>query len=159
SQSTVWILPLQSMREQYVLRCKQHGLSHGVWSLEMMQGRTPPLHILVSVENADLDSFLRYIMKLVADGRIARIIVDEAHLVLLHELFREVMNTLHWAGAQGVQIVLLSATVPPSLEGELFNKFGVKVYTVCRTRTSRPNLSYNVIRADSVVDKLDEMVT
>jgi len=157
TRSTVWILPLRSMHEQYLVRCQKNRLSCRTWSPEMSKV-APPLHILVAVESVDSPVFHLYIEKLVSDRRLARIVVDEAHLTLTHDSFRPVMNTLGWAGKQSIQIVLQSATVPPSLETELFQKFDIDIYRVCRTETCRPNISYNVFRSYSVSAKVDDLV-
>jgi superfamily II DNA/RNA helicase len=56
------------------------------------------------------------------------------------------MHTLGWLGQQNIQIVLTTATLPPSLEQDLFKAVGITTATVCRSKTNRPNISFNVVR-------------
>lgn len=119
----------------------------------------PPQHILVTIEHFDTNAFHQFIMALVYGRRISRLAIDEAHLALTHDSFRDIMDTLHWLGSVGVQIVLLSATVGPSLVKDVFDKFGITQYVVCREKTHRPNISFNVIRTSNCAATLDQMVT
>jgi hypothetical protein len=155
-QSTVWILPLSSMHEQYRTRSREQNVTCGTWGYSMSTS-CPPINILVTIETSDSDQFHEFIIELVSFGRLSRIIIDEAHLVLLHQLFRPVMKTLQWAGQRGIQVVLQTATMPPSLEERMFHAFGITAYKVCRTRTCRPNISYNVCRVDDIHQELLEL--
>jgi Helicase conserved C-terminal domain len=111
----------------------------------------------VTIETTDSDRFHAFVVELISFGRLSRMIVDEAHLALLHKLFRPVMKTLQWAGQRDIQIVLQTATMPPSLEERMFHAFGLTTYKVCRTRTCRPNISYNVRRVDDIHKSLLEL--
>lgn len=146
------------MHEQYKTRCAEHGMTYEVWS-SSTSSSTPPRNILVTIESTDSASFHEYLHILITSGRLARIIVDEAHLAMLHDSFRPIMLTLIWAGKQNVQVVLQSATCPPHLVPELFAKFGISQYTICRGKTCRPNVSYNVIRTkvSDMEDRLDRL--
>jgi superfamily II DNA helicase RecQ len=86
---------------------------------------------------------------------LGRVIVDEAHLAMTHQAFRDIMKMLKWLSAMGVQIVLMSASVRPSLEGLLFEKFGITNYVICRERTSRPNICYSVVSAVDIEQELE----
>jgi Helicase conserved C-terminal domain len=148
-RSTFWILPLLSMHEQYLLRCKNYGMTCETWS-PRTSVTNPPTNILVTIEQTQGAAFHEYVHKMHSAGsRIARVIVDEAHLTLTHKSFRPVMAALEWLGQQDIQLVLQTATMPPSLEEQLFNAFGVSVYVVCRSKTPRPNISYQVVRCQS----------
>lgn len=106
----------------------------------------PPLNILLTIDQSEYENFRTFTRKLLTHARLARIIVDEAHLVLTHASFRPIMSILQWIGGLGVQIVLQTATLPPSLVGKLFSTFGITTAVVCRTPTPRPNISFNVVR-------------
>ena len=155
-QSTIWILPLSSMHEQYRTRCREQDVTCGTWDYDM-SASSPPIHILVTIETTDSDKFHQFVIELIVNGQLSRTIVDEAHLVLLHGLFRPVMKTLQWVGQSGIQIVLQTATMPPSLEERMFHAFGLTTYRVCRTRTCRPNISYHVRRVDNIHQELFEL--
>jgi superfamily II DNA helicase RecQ len=107
----------------------------------------PPQAIIVAIDSTSWEVFQDFMRKLQANNRLARIIVDEAHLALEHESFRPVMGLLKWIGGLGVQIVLQTATLPPTQEQALLNIFGITMCHVSHTETPRPNISYNVVRA------------
>lgn len=92
------------------------------------------------------------ISALVMKNQLARIVIDEAHLVLLHADFRPIMNLLQWIASIPVQILLMTATLPPSLEEPLFTAVGVTSAVVIRAPTPRPNISVRVVRAQSQID-------
>jgi superfamily II DNA helicase RecQ len=142
-RTTFWVLPLLSMHEQYHTRSKQHAISCESWTKDTA---VPPTNLLITIEQTMSGMFHRYAASLAATSRISRVIVDEAHLLLTHESFRPVMGTLQWLGQQGVQVVLQTATLPPTLEPDLFAALGITSYRICRSKTSRSNISYNVIR-------------
>lgn len=152
-KTTVWILPLMSMHEQYLTRCREHGLSCEVWTTTTSHTH-PPSNLLVSIEVTEATSFHSYTSRMFSSRRLSRFVVDEAHLGLTHDAFRAVMSTLHWLGSANVPIVLLSATVGPSLVKDLFAKYGITRSTVFRERTHRPNLSYNVTRTPKPEEEL-----
>jgi superfamily II DNA helicase RecQ len=143
----VWILPLRSLHEQYHFRCKQYDISCDVWSAEMSD-LYPPSAIIVAVESTDWGLFRVFVQKLHVNDRLARIVVDESQLTLMHAGFRPVMGTLKWLGGLGLQIIQLTATLPPSLEQDLFGVFGITSCYISRTATPRSNISYNVVRSE-----------
>lgn len=107
----------------------------------------PPSAVIVAVECTDWEVFRVFVQKLHINDRLARIIVDESQLTLMHVEFRPVMGTLKWLGGLGLQIVQLTATLPPSLEQDLLDVFGITSCYISRTPTPRWNISYNVVRS------------
>jgi superfamily II DNA helicase RecQ len=132
------------MQQQLERVCRENNATCESWNYNS-RANNPPTIILVTVEKTVDPQFHEYVVQLVNENRLARIIVDEAHLAVAH-LFRSIMHTLIWAASRGVQLVLQTATMPPSIEGLIFKAFGVTAYSVVRASTARPNISYNVIR-------------
>ena len=145
------------MHEQYHLRCKSHHMSCQTWS-PATSPDNPPSHILVTIQHSDSVVFHTFISRLVSSRHLSRAVVDEAHIVLTHDMFRAVMKTLRWLGSIACQILLLSATVGPSLVDDLFEAFGITHYIVLREPTNRPNLSFNVTHSSTPHQTLDYMV-
>jgi len=145
------------MHEQYKLRTREQGISCESWTTQL-SANNAPRHILAAVEQSEGPKFQDFVCQLVMLGLLARIILDELHLVLTHAEFRPVMHTIEWAGRQNVQIVGQTATLPPSLEASAFAKLGITNYAVCRSKTTRPNISYKVIRSFDAYSKLRELV-
>lgn len=145
------------MHEQYKFRTRQQGVSCESWTPQLSPNNLPR-HILAAVEQSEALVFQDFVAQLVALGLLARIILDELHLLLTHAEFRHVMDAIQWAGRQNVQVVGQTATLPPSLEASAFAKLGISNYAVCRSKTTRPNISYNVIRTLDARSKLVELV-
>lgn len=134
------------MHEQYRLRCQQYSLSCDVWTAQTSPHH-PPSIVIAPVECTNWSAFRTYVEELISRRRIARVIMDEAHLGLTHDGFRPVMDTLKWVGGCGVQVVLESATVPLSLEDELLSAYGLTACYVSRSHSVRSNISYQVVRS------------
>lgn len=145
----LWILPLTSMHEQYRQRFHKHGLSFETWTFSSHPSNAAK-NILVIMEQGAEPKLREFVDQLLTSKRVVRVVLDEAHLALTHDSFRTIMGLLKWLGQAGVQILLMSATVPPSLEQAVFHKLGIADYVVCRERTDRRNISYNVLIAKDI---------
>lgn len=143
-RTTVYLIPLVAMQEQLILRCTQLRMSVAIWHIKMDLQQAPD-NLIIVLETTVSDNFKFYIKGLFASRRLARIVVDEAHLILGHSHFRPVMNSLAWVGTVGVPVIVQSATIPPSILPHLFVKLGVTMYHICRQPTPRPNIRYTVV--------------
>lgn len=74
----------------------------------------------------------------------------------MHLSFRPVMELLQWLATSGVQLVVMTATLPPALEQQLFSKIGVTTSLTIRTSTPRANISFKVTRATASLDSAVE---
>jgi superfamily II DNA helicase RecQ len=127
----------------------------GIWLPEMSNVH-PPSMIIVGIETTKWEVFQAFIQRLKTNGRLAQTIVDKAKLVLMHKSFRPVMATLKWLGSVGVQIVLPTATMPPSLKQDFLDAFGITTCFISRAKMLRHNISFNVVHSTGV--DLDGMV-
>ena len=112
---------------------------------------TAPQLLLVAVENCSWPALQDHVATLIRLGRLARIVVDEAHLLAKHESsFRPCMAMLTTFGTLSISIVLMTATCSNDLERYLFQKLGRKLYQVLRRSTDRPEISQKMtpIQAD-----------
>ena len=155
--STILILPLFAMHEEYISRAQQYGLTCKTWT-STCDFATAPQLLLVAVENCPWSDLQAHVNTLIRLGRLARIVVDEAHLLLKHESFRPCMATLAFFGTLTIPLVLMTATCPKSLESKLFEKLGRKVYQVLRRSTDRPEISQEVIPIQAETGKFEEIV-
>lgn len=155
--STVWIVPLMSMHEQLALRCENVGMTVGAWT-HAMSISNMPTNIIVALETTSFDTLQAFLRRLTDSNLLARIIIDEAHLLVAHQHFRDVMLTLDWVGKLGVPVIIQSATIPPSVLPHLFQMLGVTQYQVCRERTSRSNISYRVVKVAVPERELERLV-
>lgn len=152
--TTVVVVPLIALRGDMIRRCTKLGISCAEW-----EGRRPPdaaAIVLVTPESAVGEEFATFLNRLRATRQLDRIVIDECHVVLNRRYtFRKQMQQLGKLVAAKTQMVLLTATLPPSEEDELFrrmhfNRDQVKVY---RAPTTRTNVAYRVIRVGKAVKK------
>ncbi|KAH7010562.1 P-loop containing nucleoside triphosphate hydrolase protein, partial [Macrophomina phaseolina] len=80
-----------------------------------------------------------------------RIVVDECHVVLNEQVdFRKQLQQLGKLMAAETQIVLLTATLPPSREEKLWRRmgWGAEEVVVFRAPTVRRNVGYRVVKLE-----------
>ena len=110
----------------------------------------------MAVEHAIEAPFLNHLQKMYHAGTLKRTVMDEAHLMLTHRDFRPGMERLVIAmRIVTVQLVLLSATVPPEIEGDLRIAVASAVWEVVRAETTRLEIGYEVVEVneeDTTVD-------
>src|ERR1700722_7830942 len=113
--TTILILPLLAMHDEYKTRANRHGLSCMTWTIGSDPATSSQI-VLVAVEACALDSVKMYNTTLIRLGRPARIVVDEAHLLLQHAAFRPCLDMLEYVGQMPTSILLMTATCPRHLE-------------------------------------------
>lgn len=155
--STVLILPLLAMHEEYRSRARQYNIGCWTWTRDCDIATAPQL-LLVAVEDCPWPDLQAHINTLIRLGRLARIVVDEVHLLVKHELFRTCMANLSFLGLLAISIVLMTATCPRDLEKVLFEKIGRKVYRVIRRSTDRPEISQEMVRIEGDPDVFEHVV-
>jgi superfamily II DNA helicase RecQ len=118
---------------------------------------------LVTPESAVREEFATFLNWLRATRQLDRIVIDECHIVLNRRYdFRKEMQKLGKLAAAETQIVMLTATLPPSEEDELFRRMYIEREQVdlFRAETARTNVAYRVIRVGKAAKKkeVEEMV-
>ncbi|KAG9101545.1 hypothetical protein FRC06_002858 [Ceratobasidium sp. 370] len=109
--------------------------------LNMVQGV-----VITPAENLSKRSFRNWCATQQARGCLARIVIDEAHLVPSSKDYRYIMRCLKPLVESRVPIVCLTATLPPSMEDELRAGIGDPRWQIIRTGTQRRNLHLRVAR-------------
>jgi hypothetical protein len=142
-KTTLVVLPMLSMHEQYIHRCALLNIPCNTWTPRLSETNSPAI-VLVPVELTQSHIFREYSRRLFGLSLLSRIFLDEVHLFETHASFRDVMDTIAWLAGLGVQICAVSATVPIAFEPILFRRFGVTTYETIRIWTPRPEISYNV---------------
>ncbi|KAG9097293.1 hypothetical protein FRC06_007719, partial [Ceratobasidium sp. 370] len=114
-----------------------------------------PAGIVAStMEDLEHTDFRQWCANYVATGRLARIVIDEVHLVPSQDKFRDVMRNLRPLIEGRVPLVGLTATMPPTLEGRLRDRLGHPTWQVIRAPTQRANLHLRTARYKSRADAL-----
>ncbi|KAJ5302427.1 hypothetical protein N7476_009226 [Penicillium atrosanguineum] len=117
---TVVVVPLIALRADLQDRCTTLGISCVAW-----ESRRPPDEasiVLVTPESALSTEFTTFLNRQRMMQRLDRIVIDECHILLNRDTtFRPMMQQLGRLTAAQTQVVLLTATLPPSAEGRLWS--------------------------------------
>jgi superfamily II DNA or RNA helicase len=140
---TVVVLPLVALREDMQRRCDELGIRCAAWDW-----RRPPEDatiVLVTPESAVTASFGAFLSRAQVTKRLDRIVIDECHVVL-DAGFRPALQRLDELTGVGVPMLLLTATLPPTVEGRLREAMGWESDPrLIRRPTVRRNLRYSVV--------------
>ena len=96
--------------------------------------------VVVSADVVAGEAFCAYADGLVATGLLQRIFVDECHTVITDVGYRARLGELRSLHRFGRALVLLTATLPPSLEPWLRQEMLVEDVVVVRDRTTKHNV-------------------
>jgi RecQ family ATP-dependent DNA helicase len=152
--TTVVVVPLIALRGDMMRRCRELGIACAEW-----ESRHPPdsaAVVMVTPESAVGEGFTTFLNRLRATRQLDRIVIDECHIVLNRRFtFRKKMQQLGKLVGAETQIVMLTATLPPSEEDELFQRmhFEQKQVKMFRDNTARTNIAYSVVRVGKKVNK------
>lgn len=144
---TIVIVPMVALREDLWRRSSEAGIPCAEWD-----GERPPSKariVFVIPESAVTAAFGRYIDEKRMTSQLERIVVDECHLILdVTDEFRPDMRKLREMAFKGVQVVYLTATLPPSDEPAFFAAIGVeqRQMHMIRESTIRPNIAYSIVQ-------------
>ena len=143
---TIVVVPLKALRKDMVHRCEKLGIRCAVWT-----GRDQPDSasiVLVTPEKAASEEFGTFMSRIRQTRRLDRIVIDECHVILNNQLdFRKNLQELGKLAFAETQMVLLTATLPPADEEDLFERMYWKREEVrlIRGSTVRTNIQYSVI--------------
>jgi superfamily II DNA helicase RecQ len=152
--TTIIVVPLIALRGDMKQRCQKLGISCVAW-----ESRHPPdaaAIVLVTPESAVGEAFTTFLNRLQATQQLDRIIIDECHIVLNRQYtFRKQMQQLGKLVAAETQMVMLTATLPPSEEDELFRRmhFDPEQVNMFRAPTARTNVAYRVVKVGQEAKK------
>ena len=146
SGTTVVITPLVSLQGHMVERCQQMGISCVKW--DPRQGHSASQIVIVTPESAVSKTFGSFLDRKEGLCELDRIVFDEAHCVL--DSTDEFRPRMRWLGnlvERGVQMVYLTATLPPHMEAEFMDIMKIRAEDVhtFRAPTSRPKIAYSVV--------------
>jgi len=153
--TTVVVTPLTALKYDMQRRCRELGINCMSWSARKKMGDTCIL--LVTPESAISQGFMGHLRKLQSMDRLDRIVIDECHIVLNTRLdFRRKLQKLGKVVEFTVQLVLLTATLPPSKEAELLSMMSIEAPLMFRDMTSRHNIAYSIRQCE--VKDIDQAV-
>jgi len=101
--------------------------------------------LLVAVEHAVSPDFQQFLVQSESAEMLARVVLDECHVVLMHRDFRGVLRRLASViRCVSVQLISLTATLPIEMEERLKIILGCERWKVIRNERERPEIKYKV---------------
>ena len=153
--TTVVIVPLIAVTDDLRDRCVKAKISCANWDPHSRYDEQCDL-LFVAVEQAVEPAFLNHLQIMHGMGILKRIVMDEAHVSLTHRNFRPDMEKLVIVmRTVPVPVLLLTATMPPSMELDLRIALACSVWEVIRAETTRPEIGYEVVEVNEEEDSLD----
>jgi superfamily II DNA or RNA helicase len=138
---TVVIAPLRALSQQIQKLCRYSKTPHVLYTSGMPADDACAVTIL-AVEQID-STALAFLQQLSGQGRLARLIFDECHLVVSWLSFRFSLQNLRKVAGLPVPLVLLTATLPPCKENALKDFIGIPGAKTFRPdSTWRPNIKF-----------------
>lgn len=147
---TLVIIPLNALKSDVETRLGRCGLRYVSYSPELCKRRLDQLpefpHVaLARIE--DIDG--RFIQWLHGNHRfVRRLVLDECHLILTAQRYRPQMSRVGQIASLGMGLVLLSATLPATLERALISHLSLD-YASCDIvrvpSTARLNIAYSIL--------------
>ncbi|KAF4435294.1 hypothetical protein F53441_13545, partial [Fusarium austroafricanum] len=142
---TIVIVPLVSLQGDMMDRCQKLKISCAEWRGDRLPGDVSIL--FVTPESAMTKRFLDFLESRRIMAKVDRVVVDECHTIMEGSLlFRPKLRELGTLALIGVQMVYLTATLPPSDELAFFSLINTRHEDVImvRARTTRSNVAYSV---------------
>jgi len=156
--TTVVIVPFVALAEEMKDRCIDMGLSCYVWrDSGTILMRESAQVVIVGVEHAVHPDFQQLLIQMENAKKLARIVLDECHIVLTQREFRPDVRRLgSVVRCVSVQLLLLTATLPVKMEKRLRIMMGCEKWKKVRRIEDRVELRYKVIRvSEEVKEKRD----
>lgn len=151
--TTIVVVPLVSLQGDLQARCQDARIPSSIWSSQRPYDLASI--VFVTPESAMTKGFARFINRLREMHQLDRIVVDEAHTILDGSpQFRPKLRQLGELALAGVQMVYLTATLPPREEEEFSQLTNMQGKVVSfRSRTSRANVQYRVRKVEATVSE------
>ncbi|RPB08129.1 P-loop containing nucleoside triphosphate hydrolase protein, partial [Morchella conica CCBAS932] len=137
---SIVIVPLIALRADLNKRALLHGIDSQEWGGRI---NNDTLLVFVTAEASMKPNFKQYIRGLIVRQLLQRIYIDEAHMLIFDSDFRDAYKGVFWYASLGVQIVFLTATMPPYMLREFDAAALITRTVVVRASSNRPNTIYS----------------
>ena len=152
-KSTIILVPLVALTNEYKIRCKDLGISMATWE---SRDSLAQAYVFSSdtARNEDLEEFVRSL----ADKRIlSRFVIDEAQVTSMCDDFPPSLRLVQHLLLQvpsTIPRILLSATIPPRDRARVICMHGMSSAAVYTTSTVRKNLQFSAkeVTRDAISD-------
>jgi superfamily II DNA or RNA helicase len=138
---TIVVVPFRALINDLVDKAKEAGID----SIEWRPGEVNPATLVfVSADLVDGTGFLGYAQQLLDSGWLRRIFVDECHLIFKDGHWRSKLARLGTLRRVNCEMILLTATLPPIMQGELEYCMAMEMCRYIRADTTRLRTRYMV---------------
>ena len=140
---TVIICPLVALNHDMRSRFFKAGLRIATWNERFENDFRA---VIVSIETAASAGFLQFLEQLCLQKKLARVVIDEVHIVLTSADYRPKLKELFaQRPSRPVPLLLLTASLPPCMTKELCRAVGCPRPLMIRSpSTARPNIKYSL---------------
>ncbi|QRW09606.1 Helicase conserved C-terminal domain [Ceratobasidium sp. AG-Ba] len=140
---TLVLAPLVALLQSYQAQLNGRAdLAVNTWTSDLVVNEGL---VLASLDDSEHPLFANWVLAAKDSKVLLRIVIDEGHLALTAS-YREIMGLVHRLVRYGVQLVVLSATVPPMHQNALCKAFGDPSWAVVRETTQRPEIAYCIVQ-------------
>jgi superfamily II DNA helicase RecQ len=144
--TTIVIVPFVALKQDTIDRCRRRGLTPALWdAADPPPAPGTPL-VIVSLDAAVQTPFRAYATNLARENGLARIVLDECHLICTAKTYRPRMHEVVELRELQTQFVFMTATLPPSMQSEFSDSVLLQRPTWIRSVTVREDIAYGVIQ-------------
>lgn len=118
----VVIVPYIALADNIVKTCLERGIKARRWTALDPGLESVTVGVVDTVMSREFETVIR---NAVMERQLVRIVIDEVHVVITEANFREKLGKLKWLQQLAVPFLLLSATIPPSLESGVYSALGM----------------------------------
>lgn len=148
------VVPRVSLKLDLVRRGIKFGLNSRVYSPNTLN--TSSNLVFIGIEEFTSSLFKVDLYNLKRNNKEITIVIDEAHLIITEELFRNKLNNIGTIVKDITQLILLSATLPDPILELLELEFSIKLTNkVIRTSTTRTNIKYIKLEINSLKEAIE----
>lgn len=142
---TVVFVPLRALMATLAASIREKGIHCTVWGEQNNENPHVISLLLASCDSYERNPLLkRFITRLESEKRLARIVLDEAHLIVSATYRIHALQKIAGVRNCNTPVILLTGSLPPDLEQELLRImcFGPSNCTTWRLPTVRSNIRY-----------------
>lgn len=148
------VVPRVSLKLDLARRGTKLGLNSKVYTSTSLH--TSSNLVFIGIEEFTSSIFKQDFNNLKRNKKDITIVIDEAHLIITEELFRNKLNNIGSIVKDINQLILLSATLPNPILSLLELEFSIKLTNnIIRTTTTRSNIKYIKIEVNNLEEALE----
>ncbi len=144
---TVVIIALIALKQDLLRRCSEWQIKAMCYNKSTCTTNrlyaTPSL-LFIDVDSMATDHCRPFLLALQDNGRLNRIVLDEANLILTAGHYREQLGLLGYLRTLCCLFVCLTATLPPYAEPDLWKALHLSRPRIICGRSGRHNLRYSI---------------